>query len=173
MIHRFRRATLALLCTAALAAPAFADDDKISEIPTELEFYKEAGLEPGMQVPGGTNLADFAEESSEPGPRGNETPGQVRSQIHDIVDQKLVNDYLEPKESAGIDKQLAVAKIRLAVAEKRQQRDALRKAHKNREADQLDREIHVLKGKAVAIALPRGKRTLANIFKADDSPAHD
>lgn len=161
---------LAACLAALLAMPALAHEDGMSEIPTETEFYKEAGLEPGMVLPGGTNLADFAESAREPGPKGNETPGMVRSDIQDLREQKMMNDFLNPKESALIQKQLDVAELRLAIAEKRQQRDKLRKKNKNsKQAFRLDAEIHALKRKVAEAAPATPKNGFADLFKARDT----
>lgn len=163
MTHLRLAACLAVL----LAAPAAAHEDGPSKIPTEAEFYKEAGLEPGMVLPGGTNLADFAESTREPGPKGNETPGMVRTDIQDLKEQKMMNDFLNPQESVIIEKQLEVAEIRLAIAEKRMSRDRLRKTKKNpREIGRLEREIHALKTKLAMMAPAVPKNGLADMFKS-------
>lgn len=164
MTHLRLAACLAVLLT----APALAHEDGPSRFTSETDFYKEAGLEPGMVLPGGTNLADFAESTREPGPKGNETPGMVRSDIQDLKEQKMMNDFLNPKESAVIAKQIEAAEVRLAIAERRQARDRLRKSKKKanpREIERLEREIHRLKAKLEEMSPDVPRNGLADLFK--------
>lgn len=166
MTHRLYRACAALACLACLSGPTFASHDHSTQVAAEAEFFKDAGVETGMHLPGGTNLADFAESSREPGPKGNETPGMVRGEISDLKDLKLMNDFLNPTEASKVARQLEAAEVRLAIAEKRQQRDRLRKKKKVREADAMEAEVHRLKAKLIKLQPP--KSGFADLFKADD-----
>lgn len=166
MTMPIQRLCAILLCAATLSSPVRASDDQSSRIGTEKEFMEEAGLDSSTHVPGGTSLADFAEETREPFGRGNELPGQVRNEIGELKDQKMMNEFLNPAEVAVIDGQLEAARVRLAIAEKRQKRDVLRKQKKPREAAKLEPEIHQLKAKLATLS-PK-KNGLTNLLKDDE-----
>lgn len=78
----------------------------------------------------------------------NETPRQARARIQEIRDQQTVSNFLEPKRAVELERLMTVAQLRLEIAEKRAERDRLRKTRKTkRQADQLDREIAALKAR--------------------------
>ena len=158
MSKRLRCACVALACLAGFSGAARAEDEEI-HVTTQEEFAKEAGF----------SLAGSDETTAEhPEPlmgHKNESPGDVRAEIADLNDQKMVSDFLEPAQAVVVDLQLKVAYLRLDIAERREKRDALRKQGKKVQAEKVEREIHQIKQK-LAVLVPK-KSVMANLLKPD------
>jgi hypothetical protein len=83
----------------------------------------------------------------------NESSNEVRAHMAEIRDQKAVSAFLEPKRATQIDRLMEIAQVRLQIAEKREERDRLRKKRRTkRQTNQLDREIDVLKERLVKMS---------------------
>lgn len=163
MSHRASHAVLAILCLACLAPAVRAEVDDPRLTPAE-----ESAASLGIKVPEGTNLADFAEEAGEPTlRRGNETPGRVRAEIAELEDRKLMVDFLEPREAQVIGILIDAAKIRLRIAEKRQAREAAKKAKKPAQASAINLEIDALK-KKLAKVQPRPSEVARALGHGDE-----
>lgn len=99
----------------------------------------------------------------------NESPEAVRQLISEIEDQKTVTDILEPKRAAQVDQQLAAAKVRLAIAEARRERDQLRKKGKRVAAAKLDGRINQLKAQLDTMVPPKPERSWwQNMFAREE-----
>lgn len=162
---KLRSVFATVLCLATLAGPALAgEDDDMARF--ERQFAKDSGI---LDLPVGTNLSDFSAANGEIPSRGNETPAMVRQEIADLRDQATISNFLDPKEAAVVERQLTQAKVRLKIAEARQERDRLRSKNKKREAEKVDRAIHDLKAELAKLT-PESKFSLKELLKAD---AHD
>jgi superfamily II RNA helicase len=82
---------------------------------------------------------------------GNETTSDVVGDMEELKEQRLMAEEFEPSHVAAIDREMACAKVRLTIAQKREARNAFKKAGQKQQAAQLDKEIHALKGKLVAM----------------------
>lgn len=100
----------------------------------------------------------------------NETPQQARARIQDIRDQQAVSNFLEPRRGAELGRLMAIAQVRLQIAEKRAERDRLRKQRKTkRQTNQLDREIASLKARLYQMQPePPKKGFWASLTNPDD-----
>jgi len=162
MTHRLRRAAAASIMLCCLSGQVRAEGFDPRLTPEE-----EQEANAGIHLPRGMDQAEFAAESSEPLPFGNESPGQVSAELEELQDARTMSEFLEPQDAAVIDKRMELAKLRLAIATRREQRNKLRKLGKKREAETLDVQINELKLKLKA-ATPKGKTGLAQIFQAKD-----
>lgn len=83
------------------------------------------------------------------GHKPSESPDAVRMDVAELEQQKEEAEqrHAKPGELAALDKKLAVARVRLQIAEKRKARDEAKQGGDASAAGRLDREVGALKKK--------------------------
>ena len=120
----------------------------------------------GVHLPRGMDQKEFATEHESSMPWQDDSTAELEAKLEELKDQKTMSEFLEPEKAKVVDLYIEITKLKLVIAQKRVQRNALKKQGKKREAASVDREVNVLKRELKA-KVPAGG-ALAKLLKDDE-----